>query len=129
MIPEDLLKDLDVLTENGFRFQVIPDGPKIYIIFSDFPLPKGLYNTDKTTLLIFTTPHYPIAGFDMFWTDPRLKLKNDSVPKQATEIEQHQGQSWRRFSYHPYNNIHWNPSEDTVVRFIEYIQQRLRNGD
>lgn len=129
MIPEELQRDLDVLSENGFKFEAIPDNPKIYIIFSDFPLPEGLYNADKTTLLIFTTPHYPIAGFDMFWTDPELKLKDGNTPKQAEAIEQHRGQSWRRFSYHPYNNAPWNPSEDTVARFIEYVQQRLRNGD
>ena len=129
MIPEDLQRDADVLKGNGFCFDIIPDGQKLYIKFKDFPLPTALYNMDTTDLLIFTTPHYPRAGFDMFWTDPRLALKNESVPKQAEVIELHLGQEWRRFSYHPYNSTPWNPSEDNIARFIEYVKQRLRNGD
>ena len=129
MIPEGLQRDVEILTKNGFCFEIIPGGTKLYIRFKDFPLPEGLYNADKTNLLIFTTPFYPSAGFDMFWTDPELTLKDGSMPKQAEEFESHLGQRWRRFSYHPYNDVDWNPSEDDVARFVEYVQQRLRNGD
>lgn len=129
MIPEELIQDLEVLKERGFNYELAEDGPKVYIVFKDFPLPSGLYNMEKTDLLIFTTPHYPNAGFDMFWTDQALTLKNGGIPKQAESIESHLGKSWRRFSYHPYNPKPWNPSEDNVINFIEYVQQRLRNGD
>ena len=129
MIPEELTRDLESLASRGFVYTIIEDGPKIYILFKDFPLPTEVYNMEKTDLLIFTTPHYPNAGFDMFWTDETLTLKNGGIPKQAETIEIHLGKRWRRFSYHPYNIKPWNPSEDNVVRFVEYVQQRLRNGD
>ena len=129
MMPEDLQKDAEILAENGFCFEIVPEGERFYMRFKDFPLPEGVYNAEKTTLLIFTTQLYPKAGFDMFWTDPELKLKNGSVPGRAGVIQSHLGQKWRRFSYHPYNEMNWNPSEDDVARYVEYVQQRLRNGD
>lgn len=129
MIPEELVQDLQVLKDQGLEFSIIEESGKIYIEFKDYPLPPGLYTLDKTNLLIFTTPYYPNAGFDMFWVDQSLFLKNNGVPKSAECIEPHLGRNWRRFSYHPYNNRPWNPSEDSVIRFMSYVQQRLRNGD
>ena len=129
MIPEELRTDASVLRERGFDFEMIQSGLKIYIRFRNFPLPEGLYNVDTTDLLIFTTPQYPSAGFDMFWTEPGLVLKNGNVPQSADAMEPHLEQNWRRFSYHPYNKIHWNPAEDNVGTFVEYVQQRLRRGD
>ena len=129
MIPEQLRMDTSVLSERGFDFEMISSGSKIYIRFKNFPLPTGLYNVDKTDLLIFTTSPYPNAGFDMFWTEPGLALQNGNTPKAAEAIEPHLGQDWRRFSYHPYDRTHWDPAEDNIGMFVEYVQQRLRRGD
>ena len=129
MIPEELIPDLVVLSSRGFVYDLVESESKIYIVFKDFPLPLETYNMEKTDLLIFTTPHYPNAGFDMFWTDETLTLKNKKIPKQANVKEKHLGIIRRRFSYHPYKIKSWNPSEDNVLIFVEYVQQRLRNGD
>jgi len=129
MIPEELLADLKVLQERGHVCEITEDGQRIFIVFKGYSLPDGVYNTPKTDLLIFTTPHYPNAGFDMFWVSPDLKLQNGGVPKSADSVESYLGKSWRRFSYHPYNAKPWNPSEDSVVSFVTYIEQRLRRGD
>ena len=129
MIPADLLKDAAALKARGFSLRIIEDGPTIYLRFDDFPLPSGCYNLEKTDLLIFTSVHYPRAGFDMFWTDQGLMLNDGSTPKQADSIETHLGENWRRFSYHPYQNSSWNPGEDNVARYLEYVQQRLQNGN
>lgn len=129
MIPEELRLDLKMLDGRGFVYDIVEDASKVYIVFKDFPLPSGVYNMEKTDLLIFTTPHYPSAGFDMFWTDDKLTLQNGSIPKQAEHVEPHLGIQRRRFSYHPYNGKPWNPSEDNISRFVEYVQQRLRKGD
>ena len=128
-IPEDLRRDADALTERGFAFEYIEDGERIYMQFSNFPLPTGVYNMETTDLLIFTTTGYPCAGFDMFWTDPELALKDGTVPRQADSIESYLGRNWRRFSYHPNNDIPWNPADDNVGTYVEYVRQRLRNGD
>jgi len=129
MIPEELKQDLKILKDRGFSYDMTEEGSKVYIVFKDFPLPPGLYNMEKTNLIIFTTPHYPNAGFDMFWTNEGLTLKNGSIPKQAENIEPHLGKRWRRFSYHPYSKKPWNPSEDNVASYMGYVQQRLRVGD
>ena len=129
MIPEELKQDLEILQERGFSYDIIEEGPQVYVVFKGFPLPPGLYNMEKTDLLIFTTPHYPNAGFDMFWTDENLTLKNGGIPKQAEHKQPFLGVQRRRFSYHPYSVTPWNPSEDNVVSFMEYVQQRLRKGD
>jgi len=129
MIPDELLSDLKVLGDNGFVYQVVEDGGRIFIVFAGYQLPTGTYNVEKTDLLIFTTPLYPNAGFDMFWVEPNLKLSSGAVPKSADSIESYLGRSWRRFSYHPYNQRPWNPSEDNVVAFMAYVAQRLKRGD
>jgi hypothetical protein len=65
----------------------------------------------------------------MFWVDPKLTLKNNNQPKAGDTFENHLGKSWRRFSYHPYTAKPWNPSEDSVINFMRYVQQRLQKGD
>lgn len=129
MMPDELVQDLQVLKEQGHEYTTVEESSKIYIIFKDYPLPAGLYNMEKTDLLVFTTPHYPNANLDMFWVDQGLLLKNGGVPKSAETIEPHAGRTWRRFSYHPYNNKPWNPAEDSVISFMSYVQQRLERGD
>ena len=113
----------------GFIFEFIEENQHVYMLFSNFPLPSGTYNVEAVDLLIFTTPYYPNAGFDMFWTDQKLILKDGSTPKQAETVEQHLGKNWRRFSYHPHQDHPWNPAVDNVETYVEYVQQRLRNGD
>jgi hypothetical protein len=129
MIPEELIKDLELLKECGFTFQLIEEGQRVYIVFKDYKLPLGIYNLEQTDLLIFTTQFYPNAGFDMFWVDEALKLKNGSIPKNAEALENYIGRKWRRFSYHPYSTKHWNPSEDGVVSFLGNVEKRLKKGD
>lgn len=129
MISEDLVRDLKALNDRGYTYEIVEDSGRVYIIFNDYQLPSGIYNIEKTDLVIFTTPHYPNAGFDMFWTNENLTLKSGTIPKNAEQIEPHLGKRWRRFSYHPYNNKPWNPSEDNVVSFMAYVEQRLRKGD
>jgi hypothetical protein len=129
MIPDDLTRDLEFFKEAGCTFQVTEEGPRIYIIFKDYPLPPGVYSVEKTDVLIFTTQFYPNAGFDMFWVDDKLTLRNGCAPKNAEQLEGYLGRSWRRFSYHPYSSKPWNPSEDNVASFMAYVRQRLMKGD
>jgi hypothetical protein len=129
LIPDELLADLRVLQERGYSAQPIEDGGKVFVVFAEFRLPSGAYNMETTSLLIYTTPLYPNAGFDMFWVDPELRLKGGAIPKGAEQVENYLNKSWRRFSYHPYNTKPWNPAEDSVMTFVAYIEQRLGKGD
>ncbi len=129
-----MTRDLSPLAQRGYSYEVVEEGARVYIIFKDYPLPKGLYCigvslAEKTRLLIFTTQFYPNAGFDMFWVDDALTLKSGGNPRSADQIEVHLGQKWRRFSYHPYNAKAWNPAEDSVAQFLAHVDKRLKNGD
>ena len=129
LVPETLVVDMQVLRDRGYDFEIIEENPRIFIVFKNYPLPKGAYNLDQTDLLVFTTPYYPNAGFDMFWVDEKLLLKNGAIPQGAGSIENYRGRNWRRFSYHPYNTKQWNPSEDSAATFIAYVEQRLQKGN
>ncbi|HEV2119295.1 MAG TPA: E2/UBC family protein [Candidatus Bathyarchaeia archaeon] len=134
LIPDELNRDLSTLAERGFEYQVREEGPRVYVLFANYPLPSDVYylggmSVDTTRLLIFTTQFYPNAGFDMFWVEEGLTLKGGGIPKNADVIETYLGQQWRRFSYHPYNNRPWNPSEDNVVSFMANVDHRLGRGD
>jgi hypothetical protein len=129
LIPDELTKDLATLAQRGLAHEVVEEGPRIFIVFKRYELPDGLYSTEKTDLMIFTTQFYPNAGFDMFWVEEGLKLKGGGIPKNADQIENYLGKRWRRFSYHPYTNKPWNPSEDSVIGFLAYVAQRLRKAD
>ena len=128
MIPQELIGDMTDLKES-YAYEVVEENNKIYVVFQKFPLPEGVYNQNSTDLLIFTTQLYPNSNFDMFWTEESLTLKNGQVPKNAEVIEIHLGKRWRRFSYHPYNNRPWNPAQDNIATYLEYVKQRLRKGD
>lgn len=129
LIPPDLDNDLAVLQKRGFRTSVTECDAKIYVVFSDFPMPKGTYNMDVADVMVFTTPYYPQAGFDMFWTDRSLTLRDGRIPAGGEVEESHLGRVWRRFSYHPYGDRVWNPSRDNIAGFVAYVQQRLQRGD
>lgn len=129
MIPEELLNDADALKKRGFDFRIIDADSRIYIQFDKFPVPSKAYTQETTDLLIFTSPSYPYAGFDMFWTDPNLFLKDGATPRRAQVMKTYLNKLWRRFSYHPYQDHPWNPAVDDVGRFVAYVEQRLRQGD
>lgn len=129
MIPEELRRDVARLPDNIPSAEIHEDGTRIYVQFSERTLPPMIYNKPATNLLVVTTPLYPHAGFDMFWTDPDLTLASGDIPNAAEVVETHLGRQWRRFSYHPYQDRPWNPSEDSLVSFVSYIDQRLARGD
>lgn len=132
MIPVELTSDVQVFKDSGSVVEIIEDGPRIYIVFRNYPLHSGLYNLDSTDLMVFTTPMYPNSGLDMFWVDEKLVLRSGGVPKGAEQLESYLHRKWRRFSYHPYDGNQgrtWNPSEDSISSFMSYVEQRLNRGD
>ena len=129
MIPEELRQDVAKFNADTPDIEMHEDAGRVYVQFSRYNLPPMIYNKPATDLLVLTTSRYPRAGFDMFWTDPDLTLANGGIPNAAEVIETHLGKQWRRFSYHPYQNRRWNPSEDSLVSFVSYINQRLARGD
>lgn len=128
MILPVLNRDLELLRSAGLKFKTVVEDRKVYVWFNNYELPP-IYNKPFTDLLIVTLTSYPRAGFDMFWVDTDISLSDGTIPNNAERIEEHAGKSWRRFSYHPYQNKKWNPSADNVASFMCYVDQRLGRGD
>lgn len=126
MIPDKLMEEVASLKKAGYQIQLIEAGNIVYVKFIDFILPDG-YNLQKTDLLIFTTTAYPKAAFDMFWVNKDLVLNGNIIPKAANSIETHIGETWRRFSIHPYQIKPWNPFEDDIEGFLAYVVKRLNH--
>lgn len=129
MIPDELSSELKSLRERGFQVDVTEQDTRVFLIFQKYALPSGVYSITESDLMVFTTTQYPNAGFDMFWVDENLKLKDGRLPRGAEAVESYLGKRWRRFSYHPYNGRQWNPAEDNLERHMEYVRQRLFRGD
>jgi hypothetical protein len=114
------------LQTHGYRIEVVQEGPRLYLLFRDFPL--GPHFVPQTSdLMVFTTVDYPIAGFDMFWVSDNVKLASGSVPKAAESVEPYLGRQWRRFSWHL--NRPWNPSRDSLHSWVTHVEERLHRGE
>ena len=121
-LPPQLLQEIDSLRKEGYTIEVQEDGGSIGIIFKDYPLPKGVWNKEKTDLLIIAQITYPNAQLDMFWVTPGLLLANGQTPKSGDVQEIHCVTSWQRFSWHPQK---WNPAHDNITTYLELVTYRL----
>jgi hypothetical protein len=124
-LPPQLKADLDRLkSERGLNIESDKkEGEQICVIVKDYPLPKKIWNREKTNLLVLVPPVYPNAKLDMFWVYPKdLKFADGGVPQAAECIENHCGIEWQRFSRHPEK---WNPARDNIITYFECIDHWL----
>jgi E2/UBC family protein E len=118
---DQLAHEIEELKRDGFALQLHQESNGwLFIVIESYLLPKG-YSQELTPLLIKVPPNYPLGGLDMFWMHPQLLLSNGSAPAN-TCIEQHLGQSWLRFSWHPHK---WSPSSDSIASYLKFIDRRL----
>jgi hypothetical protein len=118
---QQLALEAEELRRRGLALQLHPQGDGwVFTVFDEYPLPEG-FNRQSTSLLVKVPPNYPLGGLDMFWTDPQLRLASGSLPANTTE-EHYLGKTWLRFSWHPHR---WNPSSDSLVSFLKFIEKRL----
>lgn len=125
MIPQELEAEIAHLKDLGYNPEIHIEGQRIYIVFRDFPFGPA-YSPARGDLLLYTSIVYPNAGFDMFWTDPNVKLANGGVPQAAEVMESYMGRTWRRFSWHL--NRGWNPARDSLRSWLSYVEARLAKG-
>jgi hypothetical protein len=124
-LPPQLEQDLEALRSQGYKvepFRDPPTGNIIYLVFTDYPLPKG-WNKPMTKLLLITDISYPNSKIDMFWVDQDLRLADgERIPQAGGTIETYMGQSWYRFSWHVQK---WNPAVDNVISYLGTVDTRL----
>jgi len=127
MIPPELRDEADRLRGLGYSVELQEEGQRIYVVFRGFPLGVA-YEPPASDLMVYTTVQYPNAGFDMFWVDENVKLRDGRIPQAGDAIEPYLGRRWRRFSWHLPPNRPWNPSRDSLSTWIATVEERLSKG-
>ena len=120
-----LESDEEYLAQKGYEFEVVQQGAELHVIIHAFPLPIT-YSVSSVDLLVRLPAVYPNAKLDMFWTDPRVTLKNGQVPKTAQVMETHGGRSWQRWSRHWV--APWRPGVDGLGSFLVAVRNELNKG-
>lgn len=113
--------DNEFLSKKGYVFDVTDYG----IIIHNFSLPSS-YSDTNVDLLVLLPAGYPNAKLDMFWTIPRVTLKNGHLPKAAEAEGEYGGRTWQRWSRHwP---TPWRPGIDGLGTFLAAVHQELEKG-
>lgn len=122
-LPPQLSQELELLKTEGYNIEVSEESSSFCVVFKDYNLPEGIWNKDKTDLLIIAQTVYPNAKLDMFWVAPGLKLADGRMPQAGDVEESHCGKTWQRFSWHAEK---WNPARDNITTYLELINHRLK---
>lgn len=113
------------LNDKGYKWQLIPDGNAACLVVSDFPISIQVFDHQSVDLMIRIPAQYNIAGLDMFYVDPEIKLRATGLhPDRANVFENCAGRRWQRFSRHL--NTPWRPGVDGLPMFIALISKELR---
>jgi len=123
---EALDHDIARLLEAGHEVELFSEGARIGVVIRGYVLPAGVYNKDRTDVLLETSAQYPLAAMDMFWVHDDLRLANGGVPAGASP-EMQFGRAWLRYSWH--RNTPWVPGRDDIVSHLEFVADRLRRGE
>lgn len=121
MVTEILLQELDGLRGAGHKVELIEEDGIANVILDNYPLPPT-YNKQSTKLLLRIPISYPNGNPDMFWTEADLMCANGKTPTKADSLENHVGQQWRRFSWHPKD---WNPGTGNLCMYLEFVNYGL----
>jgi hypothetical protein len=119
-------QDEEFLKTKGYRWELDPDGAGASLIISEYRVNGEVYDRAATNLMIRLPGQYNLAGLDMFYVDPPLRLKNGTYPKAADLFETHAERQWQRFSRHL--PIAWRPGIDGLQMFFALIGQELQGG-
>jgi hypothetical protein len=106
---------------------LLVEGSLVGVVIRSFELPDGIYNKNRSDVLLQTTVQYPASGMDMFWVEPDLTLANGSAPAGGEAIEPHFGRQWRRYSWH--RQVPWNPGRDDLLSHFDFAVARLERPE
>jgi len=122
-LPED---DEAFLRGKGYDWSLIPDGDGGLLIIKGFAVSAAKYDRASTDLMIRIPAQYNMAGLDMWYLDPALRLKvNNQFPHQASTFENHGARNWQRFSRHLPNG-RWRAGVDGLPMFFTFINGELK---
>ena len=95
-----------------------------HLVITNIDVPPA-YSRNQVKVLIRIPQSYPNGRLDMFWIDEPFTLVSGATPEKADVIEQFNGVSWRRFSWHL---TKWNPATDNLSTYAEFVKRRLSQG-
>jgi hypothetical protein len=123
-LPEE---DCDYLRDKALTWELLPDGSGGCLVIKDYAVSAEVYDRPQTDLMIKIPAGYPLAGLDMFYVDPPLKLRSGGYPPAAETFEDHAGRKWQRFSRHLNDpNSPWQGGVDGIRSFLALVSKELR---
>ncbi len=109
----------------GASYELRPDGSR-RIRVPGCALPGGGWNMAETTVYFVTSPSYPMAQPDCFWTDPQLRLASGAMPQNTSVNNSHGGpENLLWFSWHA---AKWDPNRDSLLTYLKVIGRRLQES-
>ncbi len=118
--------DENYLNSKDFKWRLVPDGNGACLVISDFAVSTVLFDRAQTNLMIRIPAQYNIAGLDMFYVAPEIKLINGTYPDRASTFETHCDERWQRFSRH-LTTTPWRAGVDGLPMFLALIQKELQS--
>jgi Prokaryotic E2 family E/Multiubiquitin len=116
-------RDRVYLAEKGIVYEEVTDGGQRGAILRQYPLPAGLFDTEKADLLILIPTGYSDVPPDMFYTLPWVKLTTaNALPRCADQPHPFAGQTWQRWSRH---NNEWRPGVDGIWSMLKRVDHAL----
>lgn len=105
----------------GTRASALPDGT--HVVEVPLQLPAG-WNRSHVTARFVVPIAYPAAQLDCFYVDADLRLANGCMPTNSG-MQPINGANLLWFSWHL---AQWDPSRDSLLSFIRFINERFRRG-
>jgi hypothetical protein len=95
------------------------------VTIQDVPLPSG-WSKPASSIRFLVPATYPFAALDCFWADNDLRLAGGRLPQNAgaDNIPPETSAPGLWFSWHLAQP--WNPNRDTLSRWMNTINDRLR---
>jgi len=113
------------LNNKGYQWQLIPGGSEAFLVINEFPLAAEIFDRGNTDLMIRIPAQYNMAGLDMYYVAPEIKLKaTGAYPQAADHFETHCDRRWQRFSRHL--TTAWRAGVDGLPMYLALIQKELQ---
>ena len=85
-MPPQLAAEIEVFRAKDQVIEVIEDGARYLVVFTEFELPDGRYSPGATDLMVMADYQYPMSRLDMYWTDPAIRLVHGAYPQGAGTV-------------------------------------------
>jgi hypothetical protein len=122
-------RDQEYLKAKGLQYSEIRDGNKNGLVISNYPLPKGKFSTDITTLLILIPQGYNDAHPDMFFCHPKLTFAGvNRSPAQTEGVVAFNSLQWQQWSRHLNTGNDWRPGIDGIDSYLQKVNYAFKTA-